>query len=163
MSFIVISLTYLSQLEQRTSPRIYPTQIKMTPKLQQMLCQFVSDYHQALLDNNAQQLLTFYAPTVKYYHLGDISKQIIFEEKQAYFKRWQYVEQTLLETPEVFTTNNPTEFQVSYMFKFRVKKPSGSQLTSTIGKGRQLWRLKEIANGFLILEEHQQIFYRYDD
>lgn len=156
-----MSLNYLSQFDQRITPRISPVKIEMTPKLQQMLCHFISVYHQALLERDTSTLLQLYAPTVKYYHLGEVSKQIIFEEKEAYFKRWQYVEQTLLETPEVFMTTNSTEFQVNYIFKFQVEKPFGVPSILS-GKGRQLWRVKKNADSFVILEENQQVFYRHD-
>lgn len=163
ISFIIISLSYLSDIEHRISQRIPPVKIKMTPKLQQALCEFISAYHQALLESDALQLLQFYAPTVKYYHLGSISRQIVFEEKQAYFWRWQYLEQTLLETPEVLLTNVSNEFQVNYVFKFRVDKPFGTFPSTMAGKGRQLWRLRKTANSFIILEENQHIFYRHDN
>ncbi len=162
-SFIFVSLNYLLQFDQRITPRISLVKTKMTPKLQQALCHFISIYHQALLERDASTLLQLYAPTVKYYHLGEISKQIVFEEKEAYFKRWQYLEQTLLEMPEVFVTTNSTEFQVHYVFKFRVEKPFGSHRITPTGKGRQLWCLQETVNSFVILEENQQVFYRHDD
>lgn len=161
-SFIFVSLSYLSQFDQRITTRISLTKIKMTPKLQQSLCHFISVYHQALLERDTSTLLQLYAPTVKYYHLGEISKQIVFEEKETYFKRWQYLEQTLLEMPEVFMTPHSSEFQVNYIFRFRVEKPFGVP-SITSGKGRQLWRVKETANSFVILEENQQLFYRHDD
>lgn len=162
-SFIFFSLSYLSQFEQRITLRISPVKIKITPKLQQALCHFISIYHQALLESDTSTLLQLYAPTVKYYHLGEVSKQIIFEEKEAYFKRWQYLEQTLLEMPEVFLTKNSTEFQIHYVFKFSVEKPFGSKPITTTGKGRQHWLLKKSADSFVILEENQQVFYRHDD
>jgi hypothetical protein len=162
-SFIFVSLSYLSQFDQRITLRISPVKIKMTPKLQQSLCHFISTYHQALLESDASTLLQLYAPTVKYYHLGEVSKQIVFEEKEAYFKRWQYLEQTLLEMPEIFVTTNSTEFQVNYVFKFRVEKPFASVPSTMSGKGRQHWRLQETSNSFVILEENQQVFYRHDD
>lgn len=158
-----MSLDYLSQTEQRLTKHISPVKIKITPTLQKKLCQFIFSYHQALLDSDLTTLLQFYAPTVKYYHLGDISKQIIFEEKNLYFQRWQYLEQNLLEMPEVFETNHSKEIQVSYIFKFRLDKQRGSISSTMSGKGRQLWRLKQTEQGFIIIEENQQIFYRYYD
>ncbi len=162
-SFIFVSLSYLSQFDQRIATRISPVKIEITPKLQQSLCHFISIYHQALLESDPSTLLQLYAPTVKYYHLGEVSKQIVFEEKETYFKRWQYLEQTLLGVPDVFMTKNSTEFQVHYVFKFRVEKPFGAKPITTTGKGRQLWLLKKSENSFVILEENQQIFYRHDD
>jgi hypothetical protein len=158
-----MSLDYLSQTEQRIAKRISPLKIEMTPKLQQMLCQFIFSYHQALLNSDIKTLLQFYAPTVNYHHLGEISKQIISEEKEIYFQRWQYVEQNLLEMPEVFETKYTKEIQVSYLFKFRVEKQQGSIPSTMSGKGRQLWRLKTTEQGFVIIQENQQVFYRHDN
>jgi hypothetical protein len=158
-----MSLTYLLRIEQRIVPLISPVKFQLSPNLQQTLCQFISTYHQALLERDLSQLSRLYAPAVKYHHLGTVSKQIVFEEKQAYFERWQYLEQTLLETPQVFTTHNPTEFQVNYLFQFRVNKPFGSNPITTTGKGRQLWRVQKTTDSFVILEENQQVFYRHDD
>jgi len=163
LSFIFVSLSYLSQFDQRITTRTSPIKIEMTPKLQQTLCHFISIYHQALLESDASTLLKLYAPTVQYYHLGEVSKQIIFEEKETYFKRWLYVEQTLLEMPEVFITQNAAEFQVTYIFKFRVEKPFDAIPSTMSGKGRQYWRLQKNAHSFVILEENQQVFYRHDD
>jgi hypothetical protein len=163
ISFIFLSLTYLTDVEYRISQRIPPIKANLTPELQRVLCEFIASYHQALLESDAPHLLQFYAPTVKYYHLGNISRQIVFEEKQAYFWRWQYLEQTLLETPEVLLTNVSNEFHVNYVFKFRVDKPFGTFPSTMAGKGRQLWRLRKTADSFIILEENQQIFYRHDN
>jgi hypothetical protein len=91
-SFIINSLNYLSHVEQQFVSRIFPIKIKDSPQLQQQLCEFIFSYHQALLQNDATELMPFYAETVNYYQLGKISRQIVSEEKDQYFKRWQYVE-----------------------------------------------------------------------
>lgn len=157
-----MSLSYLLGIEQRIVPSVTPIKFQHSPALQRKLCQFISTYHQALLERDLSQLSRLYAPAVKYHQLGTISKQIVVEEKQAYFERWHYVEQTLLDTPKISSIPYSTDLQVNYLFKFRVYKLFGSPL-STAGKGRQGWRLQKTPDSFVIVEENQQVFYRYDD
>jgi len=161
--FILSTLNYLSRIEQQLSSRFFPVKIKTTPQLQQTLDAFISSYHQALLSNDANNLKPFYAPQVDYYQLGKISHQIVVEEKYHYFKRWKYVEQKLLETPEVFETSRSNEIFITYLFEFRAEKKSNSSPLTVSGKGRQRWRLQETSHRFVIIEENQQLFYRHYD